>query len=521
MSTTIDTPAVGSSAVGTRLAEYTAARDEQREDALSRLVAAVWHDGSPTGQAAAAVPELVAALPTLDAEHVGGVAFLLGLLAETDPDGDGELFTSVRQGLPAYLALVAEHRDDEPVLLALLYLLAHFPADADAVLAAVAEVPLAEEDRSRLQRCLAAFDPTDLVLGRVWPSPVEWALTDAERDFDREWTSALPVEQAAVTWAGDTRMVLGYAGARAYWAQRSGTPVRVEDTSPHRDFEPVTGPSDAHAGVVRHVSVLRCPDCHGELDVEQRGTRCTDCARRVPLAHGVLDFTADPVSAEAVDGEDPDDVLSNAAAMNSIGMYYETVLRPGFLRLMGTNWGGQVSPTDEDAYLAEHLRTVEGPVLDLAAGAGRWTAVLADLLGAERLIALDLNPTMLSWLRGRLPDVCAVQASALDLPFGTGTLGAVNCWNALQATPDPAAAIAEVGRCLKVGGTFTLLTFRRSDDPVLRYFQSTFRGPGFPDGGMPLFSWEEIHDWLTAAGLAVRDESGPGSFVFVTAQRVP
>jgi SAM-dependent methyltransferase len=234
-----------------------------------------------------------------------------------------------------------------------------------------------------------------------------------------------------------------------------------------------------------------------------------------PVDGGILNFTA-----TVGDGTDrSSDFLFKLAETPNMGFFYEAYARPNFLRLCGNNWAGQVTPADEDLYIAEHVRPVDGPVLDLAAGAGRWTAVLANAVGAQRVVALDLGLPMLTTLRGRLPDVPAVMASARTLPFADASLGAVLCWNALQAFPDDApAAIAEVGRCLRPGGTFTLLTFRTSDDPVYRYFVRRHHFPQHADG-LHLFDYDALRTWLTDAGLTVRHEWRPGTFVVITAER--
>jgi hypothetical protein len=62
------------------------------------------------------------------------------------------------------------------------------------------------------------------------------------------------------------------------------------------------------------------------------------------------------------------------------------------------------------------------------------------------------------------------------------------------------------------------MTFRRSDDPVYRYFQSAHRFPQH-QGGLQLFDRDEVGRWLADAGFTVREESGPGTFVFLTAVR--
>nr|WP_217643298.1 class I SAM-dependent methyltransferase [Actinopolyspora righensis] len=445
-------------------------------------------------------------------DRKGYLVLLLGLLAEADPASDGEVVRAVRNGLDQYLDLLKRHTRGQPLTLALLYLLGHFPEARERILESVSDHCLDQDDLSRLDRVLRPLDVDDVVLGRVWPSPAEWTLSEAEREHDRAWIAQLDSEQIATTYAGDTLMLLGYSGAKAYWELGNGEVGVVTDPDRTGDVAQEAPASFDAAALLRHVSALRCPVCQFGTIVADDGAGCADCGSRFSTAHGVLDLTG-----AVTEGDESDDVLQNAAVLRRIGLYYETVLRPGFLRLMGCNWGGRVTPRDEDDYLVDRTRPVDGPVLDLAAGAGRWTTVLAGAVGAERVIALDLNKYMLTWLRGRLPEVPAVQANALDLPFGDDTLGAVNCWNTLQALPDPAGAIAEIGRCLRPGGTFTLLTFRRSEDPIYRYFQNSFRGPGFPDGGMPLFRLEEIRNWLAQAGLTVSAESTPGNFIFVTA----
>ncbi|GGV44850.1 class I SAM-dependent methyltransferase [Streptomyces griseoflavus] len=476
------------------------------------LVETVWDDGEPTASALDAVPALVAALDRTGRERRGHLVILLGLLAESEhPTPAGPVTRAVRAHLDRYLRLLRTDGIGVPLTLALFYLLSHFPADRDEILAAASGREPDPADLSRLDRALSELDPHRPRLGRVWPSPSAWTLNEDERAFDESWVKALSPQQLLTAWDNDTRTVLGCTGARAYWAVCHGDPsdapaAAVPDRA--RATAPAAGPELFAA----HTGALRCPVCDKELEAGEGRLTCTGCAAAYPVAGGILDLTAPAGEETGVD-----DFLEKLSQVPSMGLFYEAVARPSFLRVAGSNWGGDVTPADEDRYIAEHVAPVEGPVVDLAAGAGRWTAVVAEAVGADRLLAVDSSLPMLNVLRGRLPDVPAVLAGASDLPFADDSVGAVVCWNALQAFYDETpAAIAEVGRILRPGGTFTVMTFRRSEDPVYRHFQTAHRFPQH-EGGLRLFEPEDLKRWLTGAGLTVREESGPGTFVFLTA----
>lgn len=490
------------------------ARPEQAAQHYRLLVEEVWADGEPTPSALNVVPTLVAALEIASYERRGHLAILLGLLTESEhPTDAGPVTRAVQAHLDLYLQLLRKKDIGTPMTLALLYLLSHFPADRDAILATASGLNLDPADLSRLDRALTELDPSQPGLGRVWPSPSAWTLNEEEVAFDQSWVKALSPQQLIAAWDNDTRTVLGCTGARAYWAVSNGDPVDASAAAvPDRGH--ATAPTAGPELIATHTAALRCPACHKKLQPSDGRFTCTGCAADYPAAGGILDLTA-PVGEEA----GVDDFLQKLSQVPSMGLFYEAVARPSFLRVAGANWGGAVTPDDEDRYIAEHVQPVDGPVVDLAAGAGRWTAVVAETIGASRLIAVDSSLPMLNVLRGRLPDVPAVLASAADLPFADASVGAVVCWNALQAFYDDApAAIAEVGRILRPGGTFTAMTFRRSDDPVYRYFQTAHRFPQHEEG-LRLFDPQDLTRWLTESGLTTREESGPGNFVFITAVR--
>jgi quercetin dioxygenase-like cupin family protein len=121
--------------------------------------------------------------------------------------------------LPEILAAVPAPRP-LAVDLALAYLAAHFPAHAEAALAALPDLPA--EDLARLSRCLAPVSP-DLI-GRSWPTPALWELTDAERETDRRWRAEAGWDAATVEaiWTAETTAILAFMGARAdHYVERS------------------------------------------------------------------------------------------------------------------------------------------------------------------------------------------------------------------------------------------------------------------------------------------------------------
>ncbi len=120
-----------------------------------------------------------------------------------------------------------------------------------------------------------------------------------------------------------------------------------------------------------------------------------------------------------------------------------------------------------------------------------------------RFVAGDLNPTM----RGRaqreasrrgLTQVEVVDANIYDLRFDDATFDLGLTYNGLHCFPDPAAALVELVRVIKPGGTL-----RGS---------SVVKGSGFRQDGLVAVyeragifgvtpSAEELRGWITAAGV--------------------
>jgi SAM-dependent methyltransferase len=255
------------------------------------------------------------------------------------------------------------------------------------------------------------------------------------------------------------------------------------------------------------LDVLACPACLGALVATADGMRCTSCGDAYRDVGEYLDF-APKVHATAGLGQfflqDPLHVRR-----------YERHTRTSFLQIMGGNWDNTLTPEAEDDYLRAHLTPADVPLLDLACGAGRWTRTLVDHLGQRQVIGLDLSAAMLDAIRAELPGLWLLRGTALQLPFATGSLGAVNCSNALQLLPNPRLVLREAARCLQPGGVFTAFTFRRAESPTYRHFQrrheETF--------GVRSFTPTELVRWLVSAGLEPVDLRSPTSMLLLTARR--
>lgn len=137
-------------------------------------------------------------------------------------------------------------------------------------------------------------------------------------------------------------------------------------------------------------------------------------------------------------------MTQDAAFAGSIPALYERFLVPTLF-----------APYAEDLVERAHA-LAPGTVLELAAGTGVVSHLLAEALPRAQIVATDLNPAMLEVARGRGAhgNLQFEPADAQSLPFASGTFDLVIAQFGAMFFPDKVGAYREARRVLAPGGTW-------------------------------------------------------------------
>lgn len=256
---------------------------------------------------------------------------------------------------------------------------------------------------------------------------------------------------------------------------------------------------------------LACPTCRDPLEADAGALRCVSCGRSYRARGGIFDFAPELASQPGL--------AQRFMEARPVVTVYERWFRPALTRL--------VSPLgydEEERYLERWLGDVSGgaggAILDLACGTGRYTRWLGERAGDRAVLGLDLSRAMLARARADAAstshgELTFARASALALPIASGALGAACSFGALHLFPDPGLAIAELGRALTSGGTFTCLTVGAAPAGARRPLELAISRAA----NLRFFERDELAAWLAAAGLTPLDFTHRGAMLLFAARK--
>jgi SAM-dependent methyltransferase len=150
-------------------------------------------------------------------------------------------------------------------------------------------------------------------------------------------------------------------------------------------------------------------------------------------------------------------------------------------------------------------------LLDLGAGGGRHafeafrrgaTAVAVDL-SREELVGCNATFAAMDGA-GEVPRGAAAasaQASALALPFATGSFDRVIASEVLEHIADDGAALAELARVLRPGGTLAVTVPAWLAEVVCWKLSDEYHAPAAPGGHLRIYAAPVLRSRLSQAGL--------------------
>lgn len=144
-----------------------------------------------------------------------------------------------------------------------------------------------------------------------------------------------------------------------------------------------------------------------------------------------------------------------AERSGEVGEVHEAVARRFHADEVAYDGAGPSYPLDAIAWLIEKLSIKPGrQVVDLAAGTGELTALLADV-GAD-IVAVEAVASMRHRLRARLPGIPMLAGVAEALPFADRSVDAIVVARAFRWF-DARRAMNEMARVVRPGGCLGLI----------------------------------------------------------------
>ncbi len=160
---------------------------------------------------------------------------------------------------------------------------------------------------------------------------------------------------------------------------------------------------------------------------------------------------------------------------------------------------------------ADFCRVEEGQrLLDVGCGPGAFTAVAADRLGPEAVVAVDPSPSFVAACRERHPDVDVREGSAEALPVEDAGFDRAVAQLVIHFVSDPPRSAAEMRRAVRPGGLVGVCVWHATDEMGLLHVVSEARAAVEPveEPEVRPFGREgELAALLAGAGLTDVDDA--------------
>jgi len=150
-------------------------------------------------------------------------------------------------------------------------------------------------------------------------------------------------------------------------------------------------------------------------------------------------------------------------------------------------------------------------VLDVAAGTGTSSEPFAQR-GAT-VIPTDLSFGMLLVGKQRRPDLSFVAADALELPYAAASFDAVTISFGLRNVEDTAAALSEMRRVIKPGGTLVVCEFSTPTWEPFRTLYSNYLVAALPRVASLVSSNPAAYEYLAESIQAWPDQQGLATMI--------
>jgi ubiquinone/menaquinone biosynthesis C-methylase UbiE/uncharacterized protein YbaR (Trm112 family) len=198
---------------------------------------------------------------------------------------------------------------------------------------------------------------------------------------------------------------------------------------------------------------LLCPNCNSALSAGSGSLVCQECTTSVPIISGIPRFVPPGNYSE------------------SFGLQWNRFAKTQLDSAQGTNRSRQRFET-ETSWTSQDLK--DKIVLDAGCGSGRFSEIAIS--HGAKLIAVDYSNAVEAANKNLKSDkLLVLQGDLIALPILDQCLDYVYCIGVLQHTSHPDKIIAELLRCLRIGGELTLTFYENTSWHVKFYSKYLIR----------------------------------------------